>query len=137
MRPEVAVGAVCVREGQLLLIRRVNAPGAGRWSLPGGRVEQGEPLTDAVAREVREETGLQVQVGRLCGYAERFDGDRHFVILDFWVDSPTGHPIAGDDASAVDWIGVDEMERLPLVCGLRAWLDEHGVVVMLRPAPRS
>ena len=74
-RPVVAVGAVAVNDGAILLIRRGRPPAEGRWSLPGGRVEWGEPLTDALRREVEEETALRVEVGRLAGVVERIYGD--------------------------------------------------------------
>ena len=126
--PEVAVGAVCVRDGELLLVRRAREPGAGRWSLPGGRVNAGETLRDAVAREVHEETGLVVEVGGLCGIAERMGTGWHFVILDFWAENPAGTTRAGDDASAVAWVTAAELAQLPLVPGLQQWLADHDVL---------
>lgn len=128
-RPEVAVGAVCVHDGRLLLIRRGRGVAVGRWSLPGGRVEPGETLEDAVRRELREETGLEVTVGALCGIAERISERAHYVILDFWA-AATG-PIAatpGDDAVDVAWVDRDALAGLELVDGLWAFLDEHAVL---------
>lgn len=93
--PQVAVGAVCVHDGRLLVIERAHDPGAGRWSLPGGRVEAGEALADALAREVSEETGLAVDVGALCGIAERIGDGYHFVILDFWVEPAAARAVHG------------------------------------------
>ena len=66
-RPVVGVGAIILRRGRVLLVQRGRAPGRGLWSLPGGAVEPGERLEDAVRREVREETGLEVVVERLVG----------------------------------------------------------------------
>jgi len=106
-RPEVAVGAVVVDDGRLLLVRRGSGVAAGKWSLPGGRVEPGETLVEAVAREVREETGVPVTVGGFAGWAERI-GDEpapyHFVILDFFATA-TGsrEAVAGDDAIDARW----------------------------------
>ncbi|HYP24947.1 MAG TPA: NUDIX domain-containing protein, partial [Actinomycetota bacterium] len=60
MAPQIAVGAIVVRDGRLLMVQRANEPGAGLWSLPGGRVEHGEYLAAALRREVKEETGLDV-----------------------------------------------------------------------------
>jgi 8-oxo-dGTP diphosphatase len=130
--PEVAVGAVCVRDGRLLLIRRGRGPGAGSWSLPGGRVAPGEPLAAAVARELREETGLHGRVGPLCGIAERIGGAWHYVILDYWVEVTGGRLTAGDDATAAMWASLDDLAGLECVAGLRAWLAEHGVLARLR-----
>jgi len=130
-RPEVAVGAVIVRDGRLLMIRRGRGVGAGRWSLPGGRVEAGETLTVALAREIREETGLTASVGRLCGIAERISTTAHYVILDFWA-SADGTPVAGDDAAAVLWADRDTLHRLDLVEHLLEFLDEHRVLEHLR-----
>jgi 8-oxo-dGTP diphosphatase len=129
-RPEVCVGAVIVYEEELLLIRRGNPPGAGRWSLPGGRVEHGEVLAEAVVREVREETGLEGACGELIGWVERIEGDDHFVILDFEVIvfDPAGGQ-AGDDAADLAWVPLNDVAEQPdLVDGLAEFLHDHGVI---------
>jgi 8-oxo-dGTP diphosphatase len=131
-RPQVAVGAVCVRDGRLLLVRRGRGTAIGLWSLPGGRVEHGERLADAVARELREETGLEATVGPLCGVAERFSGDAHYVILDFWATAANGEAVAADDALEAAWAGREDLRRLPLVGLLEQFLAEHGVLDRLR-----
>jgi 8-oxo-dGTP diphosphatase len=126
-RPEVAVGAVVVRDGRLLLIRRGRGVGVGLWSLPGGRVEPGETLAAAVRRELAEETGLQARVGPLCGIAERISDQAHYVILDYWAEAD-GTAVAGDDAAGVMWAGRHDLARLDLVTGLLDFLDTHGVL---------
>jgi 8-oxo-dGTP diphosphatase len=132
--PEVAVGAVVVDDGRLLVVRRANPPSATLWSLPGGRVRRGEDLRSAVVREVREETGLAVEVTGLCGFAERIGEGHHYVILDFWARVRGGRQRAGDDASDVDWFSADRLdaEGGGLVPGLAGWLAEHGVRGLLR-----
>lgn len=127
-RPQIAVGAVAVDGDSLLLVRRAQPPQAGRWSLPGGRVERGETLARAVEREVQEETGLSVRCGPLLGWVERMDDDHHFVILDFTVSVEGGSPMSGGDASAVAWVPLAELSGLDLVDGLDAFLRSHGVV---------
>lgn len=129
-RPEVAVGAVIVRGGRLLMIQRGRGVGAGRWSLPGGRVESGETLAVALEREVREETGLTARIGQLCGIAERIGSGAHYVIVDYWADAD-GTPVAGDDAAAVTWADRDTLQRLDLVDHLLEFLDDHGVLACL------
>lgn len=127
--PQVAVGAICVRDGRLLLVRRARAPSIGSWAPPGGRVEPGETLASAVRRELMEETGLDGTVGELCGIAERIGEGHHHVILDFWVSADAGGvPVAADDASEVAWASRAELHRLPLVGGLQGWLTAHGVL---------
>jgi 8-oxo-dGTP diphosphatase len=127
--PQLCVGAVVVEEGRLLLVRRGRGPGEGRWSVPGGRVEAGEEVEEAVARELREETGLAGRCRRLLGWAERVGPDHHFVILDFLVDVTTaGTLAAGGDAAEVAWVPLDALEDRPLVDGLAAFLREHGVL---------
>ena len=128
-RAEVAVGAVVRHEGQLLLIRRAKPPQAGRWSLPGGRVEPGERLRDAVAREVFEETGLTVDVGDQVGWVERIGEGHHYVILDFAAIVRDATRLqAGDDAAEARWVALDEVASVDLVDGMLTFLREHGVV---------
>ena len=128
-RPELCVGAVAVHDGRLLLIRRGTPPATGQWSLPGGRVEGGELVTEAVVRELREETGIGGTCGELVGWVERPSATGHFVILDFAVEvgDPTG-AVAGDDADAVAWVPLGEVLALDLVAGLGQFLRDHGSV---------
>ena len=100
---------------------------AGRWSLPGGRLEPGETLAAGVLRELAEETGLAGRVRGLCGVAERIGEGYHYVILDFWVDAPAGEAIAADDADAVTWADRADLRRLDLVPLLVEFLSDHGV----------
>jgi len=129
--PVLAVGAVVESGGSLLMVQRGRSPGKGLWSLPGGRVEPGESLEEAVAREVLEETGLVVRVGDLVGWVERRGEGFHFVILDFAaeleVTSPQV-PRAGDDAAEVAFVERGRVRELALVPGLLDWLVEHGFV---------
>jgi ADP-ribose pyrophosphatase YjhB (NUDIX family) len=130
-RPEVCVGAVVVDDDRLLLIRRGHGPGAGEWSLPGGRVEQGELLVEALAREVAEETGLEVVCGDLLGWVERIGEDHHFVILDFiatLVGPENAIPAAGDDAAEAAWVALHDVADQRLVEGLAEFLHDHGVI---------
>jgi 8-oxo-dGTP diphosphatase len=133
-RPELCAGAVAIHDGDLLMIRRGHGPAAGEWSVPGGRVEHGELLAEAVVREVREETGLECVCGPLIGWVERIedDGSTHFVILDFEVtvldEAP---PTAGDDAAEARWVPLPEVTDLRLVDGLAEFLHEHGIIEVI------
>ena len=131
-RAEVAVGGVVRRGDEILLIRRGRGTAVGQWAIPGGRVEFGEGLKDAVAREVREETGLAVKVGRFLGWAERMGDDPapyHYVILDFAAEplDPSALPRSGDDADAVAWVATNAIETYPLVAGLAEFLRRVGL----------
>ena len=127
-RPEVCVGAVAVAGARLLLVRRGTEPGRGLWSVPGGRVEAGESLADAVVRELAEETGVPGTCGPLLGVAERRDGDRHFVILDYLVVAEAEPPVPGTDVDEAAWVSLSAVQDLPLVPGLFRFLAEHGVL---------
>lgn len=112
--------------GRLLLVRRSRPPAAGRWSLPGGRVEPGETPEQALVREVGEETGLEVEVGRRLGSVEwPRPGGVVYDIRDHECTVTGGVLRAGDDASEVGWYDVEAMEALPLTSSLletlRAW----------------
>jgi 8-oxo-dGTP diphosphatase len=133
-RPEVCVGAVVVDDDRLLLIRRGRGPAAGEWSLPGGRVERGEMLAEALVRELREETGLEVVCGNLLGWVERMGDEHHFVILDFvatLLGPDNTEPVAGDDAAEAAWVPLHEVADHRLVDGLAEFLHEHGVIATI------
>ena len=117
--PVRCVGAVITRaDGQLLLIKRGNEPERGRWSLPGGRVEPDESQVAAVIREVREETGLAVIVGRLAGRLTRGDYD----ISDYLVRVIAGEAVAGSDADEVRWADPRDLDTTKgLVEALMSW----------------
>lgn len=128
-RPIVAVGAVVVDHDRLLLVRRGHSPAAGSWSVPGGRVEAGETLAEAVTRELREETGLEGVCGPMLGWVERFDEDEHFVILDFEVTLVgDDQPVAGDDAAEAEWVELHAVAERALVDGLAEFLYDHGII---------
>jgi mutator protein MutT len=123
------VGAIAVRDDRLLMIRRGQAPARGYWSVPGGRVEPGETLAEAVVRELAEETGLEGVCGDLVGWVERIGTGYHYVILDFAVtvldDRP---PVAGTDASEASWIPLHEVAEQDVVDGLAEFLHDHGII---------
>ena len=147
LAPEVAVGAVVVRDDEILLIRRGHGVAAGEWSIPGGRVQPNEPLATAVARELYEETGMEGVVSRFLGWAERMGDDPapyHYVILDFAVDllDPTMAPKAAGDAAEAAWVTHSHLAELNLVTGLHDFLVDAGAIpdpldgaVKLRAAP--
>lgn len=114
------VGAVVLDDaGRLLLIRRANEPGRGRWSVPGGRVESGETDHQAVIREVVEETGLAVEITRLLGNVQRPAPDGEvFDIHDYSCRVTGGTLRAGDDAGDARWCDAETLASLPLVTGL-------------------
>ena len=127
-RPVPAVAAVIVEDGRLLLIRRGAEPSRGKWSLPGGSVEWGETLTDAVRREVREETGLEIEVGKVAGVFDIITDDEeyHYVIVDYFARPVGGELRPGDDASDARWVSAEELDSLDLTDRLRDRLGEMG-----------
>ncbi|MEZ4358701.1 MAG: NUDIX hydrolase [Kofleriaceae bacterium] len=120
--PVIAVAAIIFdARGRVLLIERGRPPGAGLWSVPGGRVELGESLAAAVQREVAEETGLRVDVGPLVTVVERIEPGAvgyHYVILDYLARWRGGEPRAGSDARQVRFCEEPELAELPLTEGL-------------------
>ena len=123
-RPIVAVGGIVVRDGRVLLVKRGREPSAGRWTIPGGAVRVGEQLHEAVVRELREECGVEVEVGPVVEVLDRVvrDGTSrvqfHYVIIDYLARWVAGEPQAGSDAAAVRWLRREEWAALPLTEGL-------------------
>lgn len=116
-RPVVGVGAVVVRDGKALIVKRAHEPRKGEWSLPGGMLDLGESLEDAARREVKEETGLDVELGPIIETFDRVHRDAdgrvryHFVIVDYVCWPTGGEPVAGSDAEAVAWVSADEVDH--------------------------
>jgi 8-oxo-dGTP diphosphatase len=126
-RPVVGVGGVIIENGRVLLIRRGSEPLRGEWSIPGGTLELGESLQEGVARELREETGLDVRVLELIEVFDRIfpdDGSLtperkqkprfHFVIVDYLCERISGEPHAGSDATDVAFASKDELGQYHL-----------------------
>ncbi len=112
-------------EGDVLLIRRAKEPRKGQWSLPGGKLEFGETLIEGVRREVREETGLEVEILGLVDVAETIRdasvgaADDHFVLIDYGARVISGTAEAASDAAEARWFSVEELDALPVWSEMR------------------
>jgi ADP-ribose pyrophosphatase len=119
-RPEVAVGAIVVKDERVLMVKRNKPPGEGLWAIPGGRVEFGETLQQAAEREIMEETGVTIQAKNPVHTFEIIERDGtgrprfHYVIVDLAAEYVKGEPSPGDDASEARWVSSQELERLPV-----------------------
>ena len=117
-RPLLGVGAVIVKNDQILVVRRANPPLQGQWSIPGGLVDTGETTKEAVIREIREETSLTIEPLELVEVFERIlrDADSrvqyHFVVIDYLCRLVSGEPHAGTDVSEVRWARFEELNGL-------------------------
>jgi ADP-ribose pyrophosphatase YjhB (NUDIX family) len=132
--PRVGVGAVVLDGDHVLLVRRGQAPSQGKWSLPGGLIDLGERLDDAVVREVEEECGLSIKVLGLCGVIDRIiPGEPveaggpptvryHWVIIDYVATVTGGILQAGSDAAEARWVPVTELGRHDTTDGLAAMI---------------
>jgi mutator protein MutT len=129
-RPIVGVGAVIVTDGGVVLVKRRFEPLAGRWSLPGGGVELGETLAQAIAREVLEETSLEVTVGPVIEVVERIHRDPdgrivyHYVLVDFLCRRTGGALLAASDAGEVAVAGLDGLSEYRIAESTRAVIEK-------------
>jgi 8-oxo-dGTP diphosphatase len=124
------VGAVVTDgQGRLLMIKRGHAPGAGLWSIPGGRIEPGETDAEALVREMSEETGLVVEVGLLIGRVRRPGLDGAVIDIRDYAATVTGGTLRpGDDAADARWVEGAELDSLEITEGLIEALTDWGVL---------
>jgi len=124
-RPVVSVAAIAIKDKKILLAKRAAPPGQGLWSMPGGVVELGETLKDALKREFKEETGLECEVKKLFDVYEVIIKDEngkivyHYVILDYLVDVKGGVLSPASDALDAKWVTRDEALKLQLTSTTR------------------
>jgi len=130
-QPVVGVGAVVLSEGKILLEKRKNEPGKGKWSIPGGVVDLGESPEQAVIREVKEETCLEVEAPRLIDVVSDVSLDEngkvkyHFVIIDYLVNVKCSELKAASDADALKWVPLNEVEKYDLTRSFRAFFQRN------------
>ena len=124
------VGAVVTdRQGRLLMIKRGHEPGAGLWSIPGGRIEPGETDAEALVREMSEETGLAVEVGRLIGRVQRPGPNGTVIDISDYAATVTGGTLRpGDDAADARWVETADLDSLAITEGLIEALTNWGVL---------
>jgi 8-oxo-dGTP diphosphatase len=124
------VGAVVTDgRGRLLMIKRGHEPGAGLWSIPGGRIEPGETDTEALVREMFEETGLVVEVGRLIGRVQRPGPNGTVIDIRDYAATVTGGTLRpGDDAADARWVEAADLASLEITEGLIEALTDWGVL---------
>ena len=140
-RPIVGVGAVIVEDGKVVIVKRRYEPLAGRWSLPGGALELGETLETAVAREMREETGLDVEVGPVIEVFDRIilDAERrvryHFVLVDYLCWPVGGELQAGSDVDEAILVDPASLGSYDLTVKAQAVIDR--ALELERAAPRA
>ena len=120
-RPQLAASGAIFRDGKVLLVRRARSPGAGFYSLPGGRVEFGESLHTALHREVSEETGLKIEILGLAGWREVLPvapGGGHYLIMSFAARWIANEPVLNEEHDDFKWLVPEELSALKLTGGL-------------------
>lgn len=131
--PILAVVCLLHRKNDVLLVKRGREPNKGLWAFPGGMVETGETLKDAVIREVREETGSKILEPNFLQYHEIIDTNSneqaqyHYVLMVFETGKFIGSPLAGDDASDVSWVPTSKISDLSVVDGLHDVIMNSGL----------
>jgi len=128
--PLVGVGAVAIRNGRILLVKRAFEPGAGKWSVPGGLVEIGEKLSEACVRETEEETGLKVEVLELINVFDMIDKDDsgkiryHYILVEFLVKPVEGDERLSSETTDMKWVTREEAKRMDMTRTARRAVEE-------------
>jgi 8-oxo-dGTP diphosphatase len=128
--PLVGVGAVVIKNGKILVVKRAFEPGAGKWSVPGGLVEVGEKLSEACVRETKEETGLDVEVLELINVFDMIDRDDqgkvryHYVLVDFLVKLVGGKERLSKETLEIMWVTREEAKKMDMTVTARRAIDE-------------
>jgi len=132
-QPIVGIGVIIVHEEKLVLIKRSNEPARGKWTIPGGLVDLGEPMENAVIREAIEETCLEVDNPRLIDVVGHVEHDPdgkvkyHYVIIDYLVHIRGGTISAASDAAELRWVPFDEVEGYDLTASFRLFFRNNRV----------
>jgi 8-oxo-dGTP diphosphatase len=130
-QPVVGIGVAIIKDGKIVLIKRGNEPSKGKWSVPGGLVELGEKLEDAVVREAKEETCLEVENPRLIDVVDNVDLDEygkvkyHYVIIDYLIQVKSGTIQAASDAAELRWVPFEEVENYNLTASFRVFFRNN------------
>jgi 8-oxo-dGTP diphosphatase len=128
--PLIGVGAVAIKNGKILLVKRAFDPGAGKWSVPGGLVETGESLSEACIRETEEETGLKVEVLELINVFDMIDRDDagriryHYVLVEFLVKPVGGEERGSAETLDMKWVSRDETKQMDMTKTARRAIEE-------------
>jgi 8-oxo-dGTP diphosphatase len=130
--PQVAVGAVVIKEGKILLVKRIKDPQKRTWAIPGGSVNLGETLQEATEREIKEETGLTIKAKKPIHTFDLIERDKggtirfHYVIVDLEADYIGGRLEPADDALDAGWFSPEDLDHLAVTEGTRKLLHRFG-----------
>jgi len=130
-QPIVGVGAIIIHDGKMLIVKRGSDPGKGKWSVPGGLVELGETVKEAVEREVLEECNLKVEASHLIDIVDNIIRDKngrikyHFIILDFFAKLRGGKLKPNSEVIEAKWVPIDEVEKYDLTNTFREFMKRN------------
>ena len=130
-QPIVGIGVVIVRDCHIVLIKRANEPSKGKWTIPGGLVNLGESVEEAVIREAKEETCLEIEDPQLIDVVGNVDLDSngkvkyHYVIIDYLVHVKSGNILAASDAEELCLVPFDEVESYNLTSSFRQFFKQN------------